>query len=144
MVKLSQNIISCKFLIFMIDFVIWRSFPIFPPKKGQAFFTPLKTAQRFTLFSWTHLTSNVIRGLNEQTCEEIENQLAKTSYTPLTSHCRASGAAGSYLTMNVHYILNWEMKSAVNKQQLTVQVHSSLLSCWTWWIRGSWLSRISQ
>lgn len=69
--------------------------------------------QRYNVPSHTHFSSKVIPKLYEASQRDIEKELTETPYLALSTGSWTSRATQSYLTVTVHYVLVWEMKSNV-------------------------------
>lgn len=80
---------------------------------------------RYVVPCRTHFSSVIIPGLYDQTRKAIENDLAQTQSLALTTDSWTSRATESYLTVTVHYTLDWQMKSAVLQTRPLYESHTS-------------------
>ena len=75
--------------------------------------------------SRTHLSDTVVPDVCVTSCKDMEDDLAKAESLALTTDSWTSRATESYLTVTVHYVLNWEMKSAVLQTRTMYESHTS-------------------
>lgn len=80
---------------------------------------------RYAVPSRTHFSAVVIPGLYDKTRKAIESDLAKTESLALTTDSWTSRATQSYMTVTVHYMLDWQMKSAVLQTRPLYESHTS-------------------
>lgn len=80
---------------------------------------------RYVVPSRTFFSNSVIPNLYETTRKSIEDELAKTQNLALTTDSWTSRATESYLTVTVHYMSDWEMKSAVLQTRPLYESHTS-------------------
>lgn len=80
---------------------------------------------RYRLPSRTFFSTEIIPDLYEKTCNSIVYELAKAQSLALTTDGWTSRATVSYLTVTVHYMSDWEMKSAVLQTRPLYESHTS-------------------
>lgn len=86
----------------------------------------IKTVEpRYHVHSHTHFSSKVIPELYEVCREDIENELRQAPYLALSTDSWTSCATVSYLTVTVHYILDWEMRGFVLQTHPLYESHPS-------------------
>ncbi|GAA6065516.1 E3 SUMO-protein ligase ZBED1-like [Tachysurus ichikawai] len=69
--------------------------------------------------------TEIIPDLYEKTCNSIVYELAQAQSLALTTDGWTSRATVSYLTVTVHYMSDWEMKSAVLQTRPLYESHTS-------------------
>nr|XP_054594517.1 E3 SUMO-protein ligase ZBED1-like [Nothobranchius furzeri] len=71
-----------------------------------------------------HFSQVVIPGLYDKTRNAIESDLAKAESLALTTDSWTSRATQSYMTVTAHYMLDWEMKSAMLQTRPLYESHT--------------------
>ncbi|XP_078018496.1 E3 SUMO-protein ligase ZBED1-like [Epinephelus lanceolatus] len=86
----------------------------------------MKTVEpRYQVPSRIHFSSKVIPELYEVCRGDIENELRQAPYLALSTDSWTSHATVSYLTVTVHYILDWEMRGFVLQTHPLYESHTS-------------------
>ncbi|KAM9853513.1 E3 SUMO-protein ligase ZBED1-like [Aulostomus maculatus] len=80
---------------------------------------------RYVVPSRTYFSDTVIPDIYDTARKDIEDDLAKAHSFALTTDSWTSRATESYLTVTVHYMLNWDMKSAVLQTRPMYEGHTS-------------------
>ncbi|XP_077095961.1 E3 SUMO-protein ligase ZBED1-like [Siphateles boraxobius] len=80
---------------------------------------------RYAVPSRTYFSAVVIPGLYDKTRKAIESDLTKTESLALTTDSWTSRATQSYMTVTVHYMLDWQMKSAVLQTRPLYESHTN-------------------
>lgn len=86
----------------------------------------IKTLElRYEIPLHAHFSSKFIPELYDETQGKIEKELANTQYVALTTNSWTSRATECYLTVIVHYILDWKMESSVLQTCPLFESHTS-------------------
>lgn len=80
---------------------------------------------RYVVPSHTHFSGVIIPDLYDKARKGIEKDLAQTQSLALTTDSWTSRSTESYLTVTVHYMLDWQMKSAVLQTRPLYESHTS-------------------